>query len=85
MGGERYYAFQAAKGGVANPAEGGVRFIALDSDYLDKPQIDWLEKELSSSRLDWKILFFHHPLYSSDSGSASNRGRCWSRSSSSTA
>jgi 3',5'-cyclic AMP phosphodiesterase CpdA len=65
MGGERYYAFQAAKGGTANLAEGGVRFIALDSDYLDKPQIDWLEKELSSSSLDWKILFFHHPLYSS--------------------
>jgi hypothetical protein len=55
MGGERYYAFQAAKGGTANPAEGGVRFIALDSDYLDTPQIDWLEKELSSSSLDWKM------------------------------
>jgi 3',5'-cyclic AMP phosphodiesterase CpdA len=65
MGGERYYAFQASKGRTANPTEGGVRFIALDSDYLDKPQLDWLENELASSTLDWKILFFHHPLYSS--------------------
>jgi 3',5'-cyclic AMP phosphodiesterase CpdA len=42
-----------------------VRFFALDSDYLDKEQVDWLEKELSSSSSDWKIPFFHHPLYSS--------------------
>ena len=42
-----------------------MRFFALDTDYLDKPQLDWLEKELSSSSSDWKIAFFHHPLYSS--------------------
>ena len=53
------------KAGSAKPAEGGVRFFALDTDYLDKPQLDWLEKELSSSSSDWKIVFFHHPLYSS--------------------
>lgn len=65
MGGERYYTFRASKGGIAKLTEGGVRFFALDSDYLDKPQLDWLEKELSSSSADWKISFFHHPLYSS--------------------
>jgi hypothetical protein len=64
MGGERYYTFRAS-GGVTKPAEGGVRFFALDTGYLDKPQLDWLEKELSSSSEDWKILFFHHPLFSS--------------------
>jgi 3',5'-cyclic AMP phosphodiesterase CpdA len=63
MGGERYYVF--SEGGTTQPAEGGVRFFALDSDYLDKPQLDWLEKELSSSSAAWKIPFFHHPLYSS--------------------
>jgi len=63
MGGERYYAF--SEGGTAQPATGGVRFFALDSDYLDKPQLDWLEKELSSSSSPWMISFFHHPLYSS--------------------
>ena len=65
MEGERYYAFEAAEGGMTKPTEAGVRFFALDTDYLDKPQLDWLEKALSSSSSGWKILFFHHPLYSS--------------------
>ena len=65
MGGERYYAFEAAEGGTTKPTEAGVHFFALDTDYLDKPQLDWLEKALSSSSSGWKILFFHHPLYSS--------------------
>jgi len=80
MGGERYYTFRASKGGTAKPAEGGVRFFALDTDYLDKPQLDWLEKELSSSSSDWKISFFHHPLYSSGNTTdpRSNPGRSWS-------
>jgi predicted MPP superfamily phosphohydrolase len=65
MGGERYYTFRASRGGVSNLTLGGVRFFALDTGYLDQPQLDWLEKELSSSSSDWKIAFFHHPLYSS--------------------
>jgi hypothetical protein len=28
-------------------------------------QIDWLEKELKGSNDDWKIVVFHHPVYSS--------------------
>ena len=52
MGGERYYTFRASKGGISKLTEGGVRFFALDTDYLDEPQIDWLEKELSSSTSD---------------------------------
>jgi 3',5'-cyclic AMP phosphodiesterase CpdA len=65
MGGERYYTFRASKGGVAKIVSGGVRFFALDSTYIDAQQLAWLEKELSSSSSDWKIAFFHHPLYSS--------------------
>jgi len=65
MGGERYYTFRASEGGVSKATEGGVRFFALDTGYLDEAQLDWLEKELSSSSSDWKISFFHHPLYSS--------------------
>jgi 3',5'-cyclic AMP phosphodiesterase CpdA len=42
-----------------------VRFFALDTNYMDKTQLDWLEKELAASGSDWKICFFHHPLYSS--------------------
>jgi hypothetical protein len=56
MSGERYYTFK--------PAD-GVRFFALDSNYVDERQRAWLEKELAASGADWKICFFHHPLYSS--------------------
>ena len=65
MTGQRYYTFRASKGGLAKIVSGGVRFFALDSNYLDAPQLAWLEKELSSSGSDWKIAVFHHPLYSS--------------------
>ncbi len=57
MNGERFYSFK--------PSQGGVRFFALDSNYMDKAQVEWLEKELAASGSEWKICFFHHPLYSS--------------------
>jgi|KBSMisStaDraftv2_1062788.scaffolds.fasta_scaffold01239_15 3',5'-cyclic AMP phosphodiesterase CpdA len=56
MGGQRYYTFKP---------KDGVRFFALDSNYMDKKQLEWLENELKSSGSEWKICFFHHPLYSS--------------------
>jgi hypothetical protein len=56
MGRQRFYTFKP---------KDGVRFFALDSNYLDKRQLDWLEKELAASGSDWKIPFFHHPVYSS--------------------
>jgi len=65
MGGQRYYTFRASPGGAAKLTHGGVRFFAIDSNYLRKEQLDWLTKELGSSGSDWKICFFHHPLYSS--------------------
>ena len=55
MNGERFYTFK----------KGNVRFFALDSNYFDRAQADWLEKALAESTEDWKICFFHHPLYSS--------------------
>jgi len=58
MNGKRFYTFRP---------KAGVRFSALDSNYMDKEQLDWLEKELAASGSDWKIPFFHHPLYSSGS------------------
>ena len=65
MNGERYYTFRASAGGVARLTQGGVRVFALDSNYLSKQQLDWLDKELAASSSDWKICFFHHPMYSS--------------------
>lgn len=55
MGGQRFYTYQKKD----------VRFFALDSNYMDKDQQAWLEKELSASNSKWKIAYFHHPLYSS--------------------
>jgi predicted phosphodiesterase len=43
--------------------EGPVRFFILDSNYLDPEQVKWLEKELEASDSEWKIAYFHHPLY----------------------
>lgn len=54
MGGQRYYTFK----------NGNVQFFALDSNYMDPPQVEWLDRELSGSGATWKICFFHHPLYS---------------------
>jgi hypothetical protein len=56
MNGERYYSFKP---------KDGVRFFALDSNYMDRTQLQWLEKELAASGSDWKIVYFHHPIYSS--------------------
>jgi predicted MPP superfamily phosphohydrolase len=56
MGGQQYYTFRPRL---------GVRFFALDSNYMNPQQLQWLQKELAASGSDWKIAFFHHPLYSS--------------------
>jgi predicted phosphodiesterase len=56
MGGQKYYTFKP---------QNGVRFFAIDSNYVDPKQIEWLDRELAASGSDWKIVFFHHPLYSS--------------------
>jgi len=56
MDGKLYYTF--------NPAA-EVRFFAFESTYPVPEQIAWLEKELKNSTSKWKIVFFHHPLYSS--------------------
>jgi predicted phosphodiesterase len=56
MNGNNYYTFK----------KGNARFFALDSNYMDPKQLEWLEGELKkSSDNEWKIPFFHHPLYSS--------------------
>jgi predicted MPP superfamily phosphohydrolase len=55
MDGKRYYTYEKKN----------VRFFVLDTDYLDQPQREWIERELKSSNDDWKIVYFHHPLYSS--------------------
>jgi hypothetical protein len=55
MNGKEYYRF----------SKGNVAFYALNSNYMDKTQLKWLEDELGKDTADWKIAFFHHPPYSS--------------------
>jgi 3',5'-cyclic AMP phosphodiesterase CpdA len=57
MGGQRYYTYTRKN----------VRFFALDSNLMDPKQIAWLDAALQSAREDWKICYFHHPLYSNAS------------------
>ena len=54
MSGKRYYTFK----------KGDVQFFALDSNYMDPTQLDWIQQQLRESNAKWKIAFFHHPLYS---------------------
>ncbi|QLE57396.1 metallophosphoesterase [Nostoc sp. TCL26-01] len=57
MNGQRYYTF----------SRDSIQFFALDTnsnaDWTN--QLSWLEKELSSSKAPWKVVFGHHPIYSS--------------------
>jgi Calcineurin-like phosphoesterase len=55
MEGKEYYRF----------TKGNVAFYALNSNYMDKKQVKWLEDELKKDTSEWKITFHHHPPYSS--------------------
>ncbi|MDP9055600.1 MAG: metallophosphoesterase [Acidobacteriota bacterium] len=54
MGEKRYYSFR----------KGNAEFFALDSNYMDPQQLDWITRALDNSSAAWKICYFHHPLYS---------------------
>jgi 3',5'-cyclic AMP phosphodiesterase CpdA len=54
MGGERYYTF----------ARKNVRFFVFDSNLMDPNQLAWIDRALTQSSEEWKIISFHHPLYS---------------------
>lgn len=66
-GNERYYDF----------AQGQVHFFAIDSDPHEPDGITatsvqgkWLQQKLAAAKEPWKIVYFHHPPYSSgDHGS----------------
>ncbi|MFP2905973.1 metallophosphoesterase, partial [Pyxidicoccus sp. 3LFB2] len=64
-GTERYYSFDW----------GNVHFVALDSNCLRgsatadrcraEEQLAWLQQDLAASRAHWKVVYLHHPLWSS--------------------
>lgn len=64
MNGEEYYNFK----------KGNVSFYSLNSNYMDKKQVKWLEDKLAQDTSEWKIAFFHHPPYSSGGKHGSSTG-----------
>ena len=62
MRGARYYTF----------TKRNVRFVVADTNFLDRVQLEWIENTLKSATEQWKIVFFHHPLYSNGDRHGSN-------------
>ena len=49
----------------------GVHFVSVDTTESlapNSPQLRWLERDLAKSQADWKVLYFHHPLYNGNPG-----------------
>ena len=53
MNGERYYSFK--------PERASVRFFALDSNYIDDKQLDWLDQAARRQRFGLEDLFLPSP------------------------
>lgn len=62
MGGERYYTF-------ATPT---ARFFILDTNVMDRAQLTWFDQALARAEEPWKIVTFHHPIYSDGDRHGSN-------------
>jgi hypothetical protein len=53
MNGQRYYTF----------AKANVRFVVLDTNFVDAMQLGWFDQTLKAAQEEWKICYFHHPIY----------------------
>lgn len=62
MGGQRYYTF----------VRHDVRFVVLDTNALDPQQVAWFDNTLTLAREPWRIVYFHHPIYSDGGRHGSN-------------
>ena len=76
MNGQRYYTL-APPVDVVSKLAAQVEFFGLDSSNLDREQLRWLDERLAASTAEWKILFLHHPLYTSGRYSRSSRVHRW--------
>ena len=65
MRGQRYYTFRRDERPLGKLAGGGVRFYVLDSRSFDPDQLLWLQKGLAQTGSRWRIVYFHHPIYTS--------------------
>ena len=73
-GNERYYDFE----------RGSVQFFSIDSDTLEPDGTDsnsiqalWLKSALQTSTAAWKVVYMHHPPYSSSSVHGSTDRMQW--------
>jgi tartrate-resistant acid phosphatase type 5 len=72
---ERYYQI----------TRGSVQLFALDSDNVNEPdgttadskQGHWLEAQLGAAQAPWRLVFFHHPPYSSSTHHGSTLSMRW--------
>ena len=66
MGGQRYYTFKPPSL-VTRIAGAGddVRFFMIDTERLDRPQLEWIDRVMGQSESEWKIPIFHRPIYTS--------------------
>ena len=62
MEGQEYYKF----------SKGNVSFYSLNSNYMDKKQVDWINEKLAADTSEWKVAYFHHPPYSSGAAHGSD-------------
>jgi predicted phosphodiesterase len=76
MNGERYYTFTPPEDLLTRLAT-PVEFFAVDSTNFDRVQMRWLDERLGASKADWKIVFLHHPLYTSGRYSNASRAHRW--------
>jgi 3',5'-cyclic AMP phosphodiesterase CpdA len=62
MAGERYYSFTRPP----------VQFFILDTNLMDRAQLAWIDDTLERAAEPWKIVYFHHPIYSDGDRHGSN-------------
>lgn len=62
MDGQRYYTWTREN----------TRFFGIDTNRLDDAQMAWLENALKRSLEPWKIVYFHHAIYSGGTRHGSN-------------
>jgi 3',5'-cyclic AMP phosphodiesterase CpdA len=62
MQGERYYTFTRSH----------VRFVVLDTNMMEPRQLAWADATLAAATEPWKVVYFHHPLYSNGGRHGSN-------------
>lgn len=65
MGTRTYYSFAKKENLVEFFAIDSTDMVASEPSEETTRQIEWLETNLAKSKATWKVVFLHHPLYSS--------------------